>query len=87
MITAGLLFQTDLFFQIKLLGSSDATSSPCIGLIVSPYTSGTPESEILSYWVSHKEIWVIGFLGHSPECGLERLNLLFLQLESFSDFY
>jgi len=37
--------------QIKLLGSSDATYSPCIGLIVSPYTSGTPESEILSYWV------------------------------------
>ena len=38
--------------QIKLLGSSDATYSPCIGMIIAPYTSGSSESEILTYWVA-----------------------------------
>ena len=42
--------EAQLDHQIKLLGSSDATYSPCIGMIISPYTSGSTESELLTYW-------------------------------------
>ena len=42
--------EAQLDHQIKLLGSSDATYSPCIGMILSPYTSGSTESELLTYW-------------------------------------
>ena len=42
--------EAQLDHQIKLLGSSDATYSPCVGMILSPYTSGSTESELLTYW-------------------------------------
>lgn len=42
--------EAQLDHQIKLLGSSDATYSPCIGMVLSPYTSGSTESELLTYW-------------------------------------
>ena len=42
--------ESQLDHQIKLLGSSDATYSPCIGMVLSPYTSGSTESELLTYW-------------------------------------
>ena len=42
--------EAQLDHQIRLLGSSDATYSPCIGMIISPYTSGSTESELLTYW-------------------------------------
>ena len=49
--------EAQLDHQIKLLGSSDATYSPCIGMIISPYTSGSTESELLTYWtVSFKAL-------------------------------
>lgn len=39
--------------QIKMRGISDATYTPCIGLICSPYYTGNPtlESSITAYWV------------------------------------
>lgn len=37
---------------MKLLGPNDATYTPCVGLLASPYTSGSNESEILVYWVA-----------------------------------
>ena len=39
------------FFQVKLLGSSDATYCPCVGLINVPFTSGSNESDHVFYWV------------------------------------
>ena len=47
--------EAQLDHQIKLLGSSDATYSPCIGMIISPYTSGSTESELLTYWTVRRE--------------------------------
>lgn len=42
-----------LEYQIKMLGTSEETYTPCIGLICSPYYSGNPtlESSITAYWV------------------------------------
>ena len=48
--------EAQLDHQIKLLGSSDATYSPCIGMILSPYTSGSTESELLTYWTVSQNI-------------------------------
>ena len=42
--------EAQLDHQIRLLGSSDATYSPCVGMVISPYTSGSTESELLTYW-------------------------------------
>ncbi len=36
---------------MKLMGPSDASYSPSVGLIASPYTSGSSESDMLVYWV------------------------------------
>ena len=36
---------------MKLLGPSDASYTPCVGMLVSPYTSGSNESDMLVYWV------------------------------------
>lgn len=43
--------ESQLDYQVKLLGNSDATYSPCVGVMVSPYTSGASESQVLAYWV------------------------------------
>ncbi len=43
--------ECQLDHQIKLLGNSDASYSPCVGLMTSPYASGSNESIILPYWV------------------------------------
>lgn len=42
-----------LEYQIKMRGISDATYTPCIGLICAPYCSENPslESSITAYWV------------------------------------
>ena len=42
-----------LEFQIKLLGNNDASYSPCIGVICSPYDrdSKSSDSSIIFYWV------------------------------------
>lgn len=42
-----------LEYQIKMLGTSEETYTPCIGLICSPYYSGNPtlESSITAYWI------------------------------------
>lgn len=42
-----------LEYQIKMLGTSEETYTPCIGLICAPYYSGNPtlESSITAYWV------------------------------------
>ena len=52
--------EAQLDHQIKLLGSSDATYSPCIGMIISPYTSGSTESELLTYWTVSIKILIQG---------------------------
>ena len=43
--------EAQLEYQMKLLGPNDASYSPCIGLLASPYTSGSSESDMLVYWV------------------------------------
>merc|ERR1712130_362568 len=42
-----------LDFQIKLLGQSDSTYTPCVGLICAPYQKDakTSESSIVVYWI------------------------------------
>lgn len=42
-----------LDFQIKLLGHSDSTYTPCVGLICAPYQKDakTSESSIVVYWI------------------------------------
>jgi hypothetical protein len=42
-----------LDFQIKLLGNGDATYTPCVGLICSPYEASarTLDSSIVVYWI------------------------------------
>ena len=55
--------EPQLDHQIKLLGSSDATYSPCIGMIVSPYTSGSTESECLTYWTVRQIDTVVIYVG------------------------
>ena len=42
-----------LDFQIKLLGNGDATYTPCVGLICSPFepTARTLDSSIVVYWI------------------------------------
>jgi len=42
-----------LDFQVKILGTSDATYTPCVGLICVPYDPTAPNSEssIIVYWV------------------------------------
>jgi len=42
-----------LDFQIKLLGHSDSTYTPCVGLICAPYEKDakTSESSIVVYWI------------------------------------
>lgn len=44
---------TQLEYQIKMRGTCDATYTPCIGLICSPYFSENPtlESSITAYWI------------------------------------
>ena len=41
-----------LDFQIKLLGNSDASYTPCVGLICAPYMNSakTCDSSIVVYW-------------------------------------
>ena len=41
-----------LDFQIKLLGNSDASYTPCVGLICAPYmpSAKTCDSSIVVYW-------------------------------------
>jgi proteasome lid subunit RPN8/RPN11 len=43
--------EAQLDYQLKLLGNSDSTYSPCVGLMTSPFTSGANESTLLAYWV------------------------------------
>jgi hypothetical protein len=43
--------ETQLEYQVKMLGNSDASYSPCAGLITQPYTSGCNESDHVFYWV------------------------------------
>lgn len=43
--------EAQLEYQMKLLGNSDSTYSPCIGIITSPFTSMSNESSVLAYWV------------------------------------
>ena len=43
--------EAQLDYQIKLLGNSDSSYSPCIGIMSSPYTSMSNESSLLTYWV------------------------------------
>jgi len=42
-----------LDFQIKLLGHSDASYTPCVGIICAPYQEGakSSESSIVIYWI------------------------------------
>ncbi len=42
-----------LDFQIKLLGNGDATYTPCVGFICSPYEASarTLDSSIVVYWI------------------------------------
>ncbi|KAJ6646474.1 MPN domain-containing protein [Pseudolycoriella hygida] len=42
-----------LEYQIKMRGASEATYSPCIGLICSPYSPDNPtqESSIMAFWI------------------------------------
>jgi len=43
--------EAQLEYQMKLLGNSDSTYSPCVGIITSPFTSMSNESSVLAYWV------------------------------------
>ena len=43
--------EAQLDFQVKLLGTSDATYSPCVGLITKPFNLQGCESDNLFYWV------------------------------------
>lgn len=43
--------EAQLDYQIKLLGNSDSSYSPCVGIMASPFTSMANESSLLAYWV------------------------------------
>ena len=43
--------EAQLDYQIKLLGNSDSSYSPCVGIMTSPFTSMSNESNLLAYWV------------------------------------
>ncbi len=43
--------ESQLDFQVRLLGASDATYTPCVGLMVRPYASLHNESDVSVYWV------------------------------------
>ena len=60
--------EAQLDHQIKLLGSSDATYSPCIGMIISPYTSGSTESELLTYWTVSLKVPYVRQWNHYVRC-------------------
>ena len=43
--------EVQLDYQVRMLGSSDASYSPCVGMVTQPYTSGCNESDHVFYWV------------------------------------
>jgi len=43
--------EAQLDHQVRMLGNSDASYSPCVGMITQPYTSGCNESDHTFYWV------------------------------------
>ena len=43
--------EAQLDHQVRMLGNSDASYSPCVGMITQPYTSGCNESDHVFYWV------------------------------------
>ena len=43
--------EVQLDYQVRMLGNSDASYSPCVGMITQPYTSGCNESDHVFYWV------------------------------------
>lgn len=43
--------ESQLDYQVKLLGNSDASYTPCVGLIVKPFASLQNESDLCFYWV------------------------------------
>ncbi|CAB4058971.1 FLOT [Lepeophtheirus salmonis] len=43
--------ETQLEFQVKMLGTSDASYTPCIGMIISTYGPRNGPSDTLAYWI------------------------------------